>query len=57
MVATLEVIVAEGNNPMQDKVKRNIFDNPKGEKSCKMKEYPILMKEALEETIKRKQRI
>lgn len=42
---------------MQDNGKRKIVDCPEGEKSCKMKLDPIIMKEDLEEEAKRKNRI
>lgn len=42
-------------NPIQDKGKRNIVDNPGGEQSYKMKSYPMLMKETLAKEVKRKQ--
>lgn len=46
---TLEAttIIAEGNNPVQDKGKRKITLNPEGEKSCKMNVDPIMEKETL----------
>lgn len=42
---------------MQEKGKKKIVDNLGGEKICKMKENPILMKEDLVAEARRKKRI
>lgn len=40
-------IAAKCNNLVRDKGKMKVLENPKGEKSCKMKVDPILEKEYL----------
>lgn len=58
LIALEETTIAvEGNNPMKDKEKRKIFDDPKGEKSCKMMADPIIVKEDLEMKEKKEKRM
>ena len=54
MAVIMEKTIVEGINPMEDKGKRKIVDSPEGEQSCKMKSYPIIMKETLAVEEKRK---